>query len=450
MYVSRNGAGDDTTTNLQPGQILEVTGKTDAGPVHCDIDATALHVVGTGPLPAPVDLSVPNKLTEENERLRVKGTGQIFSIGNAGGRPSLELLTPSGVLLDLNLPQGPLTEAENFRGASIEFEGVLALELTPDRHFSGRYSVFVTGMDSIRTIKSVPIESIAKLAADGQPARIRGIVEDLRAGSARVRDSAGVVEIEYADKPDLTVGTTVEVFGYPEQRSTGLVMARAMSSVPISGDPALPVLNTIAKIRDLSAQEAARGFPIDVRGVVTYEESDSEDQLHFVQDGTAGIYADLSDMQSNVLPPAGTSIELWGFTQPGGFAPVVQAQGLRVIRPGKFPNAMLTPSQFLMTGTLDSQWIDLNGVVRSVTTNSNRTEVSLSTGDSLIQMVVIGGGSIPSNFVGASIEARGVCRTLFDGRRQLKAIGICVPGWGPDRNQGDGSGRSVPTAIRPH
>ena len=430
VYVRRHAAGDDTTTtNLQPGQILEVTGKTDVGAIHCDIDATALHVVGTGPLPAPVDLSLPNQLTKENERLRVKGIGQIFSISSVGRRPSLQLLTPSGSLLDLGLPPGSLAEAENLGGASIEFEGVLALELTPDGRFTGRFNVFATGMDSIRTIKSVPIVPIAKLVADGQPARIRAVVEELRPGSGRVRDSSGVVEIEYADQPAFSAGTTVEFFGYPEQRSTGLVMTRATASVPVSGDPALPLLTTIAKIRGLSAEEAARGFPIDVRGVVTFDEADSDDVLHFVQDGTAGIYVDLSDMGSNVLPPVGTSIELWGFTQPGGFAPVIEVQGLRVIGPGKFPNATLTASQLLMTGTLDSQWVELNGVVRSATNSSNRTDVILSTGDALIQMAVIGGRTFPSNFIGASIEASGVCRTIFDSHRQLKAIGICVPGW---------------------
>ncbi len=204
VYVRRDAAGDDTTTNLQPGQILEVTGKTDVGAFHCDIDATALHVVGTGPLPAPIDLSLPNQLTKENERLRVKGTGQIFSIGYVGTRPTLQLLTPSGSLLGLNLPPGSLAEAKNLGGASIEFEGVLSLDLTPDRRPSGRFSVFITGMDSIRTIKSVPLVPIAKLVANGQPARIRAVMEDLRPGSARVRDSSGEVEVEYADKPDFS------------------------------------------------------------------------------------------------------------------------------------------------------------------------------------------------------------------------------------------------------
>ncbi len=121
VYVRRHAAGDGTTTNLQPGQILEVTGKTDVGAIHCDIDATALHIVGTGPLPAPIDLSFTNQLTRENERLRVKGAGQIFSISSVGRRPSLQLLTPSGSLLDLDLPPGSLAEAEKLGGASIEF-----------------------------------------------------------------------------------------------------------------------------------------------------------------------------------------------------------------------------------------------------------------------------------------------------------------------------------------
>jgi signal transduction histidine kinase len=83
-----------------------------------------------------------------------------------------------------------------------------------------------------------------------------------------------------------------------------------------------------------------------------------------------------------------------------------------------------------MTGMVDSQWVELNGLVRSVTVLSNRTMVAVSTGDAIIDVTVMGDDhAVPSHFVGASIEARGVCRTLFDTRRRLQGIAICVPGW---------------------
>ena len=429
-FVNLNGVRDPAISNdFQAGQIIELTGKTHAGPVHCDIAAKELRVVGTGAPPEPLDLTVKGHLAVENERLRVKGTGQVFSIGNNGGRPRLHLLTPSGVFLDVSLPNGALAEAESLRGATINFEGVMALDLTQDRRPNG-FNVFVTGMDAIQTIKSRPIVPIAQLAANGEPARIRASVEALRPGSLMARDASGVVEVELAEQAAFAPGTTIEVFGYPTQVSNRLVMTRAQASVPVGADPALPVLDTIAKVRELSVKEAGRGYPVQVRGVVTYNEMDADQQLDFVQDGTAGIYVGLSNKRFDVFPEAGSTVELRGFTGPGGFAPIIEAEGLRIIGPGRFPNATPAPSQLLMTGMVDSQWVQLNGVVRSATATSNRTTVTLSTGDAVIQMTVMGtNNTIPSNFVGASIEARGVCRTLFDNRRQLKGIGFCVPNW---------------------
>ena len=85
---------DGGPKNFQPGQILEVTGLTKAGSVHGDVAATALTVAGTGPLPAPLDLSNTNLLKVENERLRVKGAGQVFRIGDEGGLTLMQLMTP--------------------------------------------------------------------------------------------------------------------------------------------------------------------------------------------------------------------------------------------------------------------------------------------------------------------------------------------------------------------
>jgi signal transduction histidine kinase len=152
--------------------------------------------------------------------------------------------------------------------------------------------------------------------------------------------------------------------------------------------------------------------------------------LQFVQDNTAGIYVNVAGRRLDVFPAAGSRIELLGFTGPGEFAPVIEAEAMRIIGPGKFPNAAPAPFQLLMTGAEDSQWIELNGVVRSSSTTSNLTSLTLSTGDALVQMTVFDATHpAPSNCVGASIVARGVCRTLFDDHRHLKGIGFCVPDW---------------------
>lgn len=54
----------------------------------------------------------------------------------------------------------------------------------------------------------------------------------------------------------------------------------------------LPVLRTVQDVRALSNEEAARGYPIQVRGVITF--SGNARGLHFVADSTGGIYLSIA------------------------------------------------------------------------------------------------------------------------------------------------------------
>jgi len=427
VFMSLNAPGV-AGTNLQQGQIIEVDGRTEVGAVHCDVAATVLRVVGTGPLPAPLDLADTNLLTVDNERLRVKAAGQIFNITETGGRPRLQLATQSGLVLNVDCESGSMAEAQSLRGSLIEFEGILALELTAQKKHTGRFAIFVASVASIHKTKTVPIIPISELTPNGQLARIRAVVEELRPKSLLARDSSGVVKVEYENTADFSRGSPIEIFGYPTNESGKLSIAGAKVGVPTSSDPTLSVLNKITQIRDLSGPQAARGFPVQIRGVVTF--SDAAENLQFVQDGTAGIYVSTEAKRFDVFPAAGTRVELLGFTGPGDFAPIIVAEELRVLGAGTYPSAAPAPFQLLMTGAEDSQWIELNGVVRSAVSSNNQTQVTLSTGDALIQMMVLDKTQpAPSNFVGASIAAHGVCRTLFDGHRHFQAVGFCVPGW---------------------
>jgi signal transduction histidine kinase len=278
--------------------------------------------------------------------------------------------------------------------------------------------------------ESLPIVPIAQVVAD-HPARIRANVEEMHPAYFVARDFSGVITVESTTNGIFGLGSTIEASGYATEGPAGLVLTRPTVIVPTTGNHALPVLNTVAQIRNLPAPEAERGFPVSVRGVVTYYESDSAEKLQFVQDGTAGIYIGLGSKESDGFPPAGTSIDVSGFTSPGGFAPIIEAEAVRAMGPGQWPEAPPVNSQLLMLGAEDSQWIKLNGVVRSITKGTNRTLVSLATGDGVVQVIVLDSGDhkAPANLIGASIEACGVCRTLFDDRRHLTGIGLCVPGW---------------------
>ena len=126
----------------------------------------------------------------------------------------------------------------------------------------------------------------------------------------------------------------------------------------VEGAPRL--IGRAAEVRALTPKEAARGYPVRLRGVVTYYDRAAPDL--FVQDGTAGIYVTCDQ------PPAverGQLVEVTGITGPGDFAPVVLHPQVRVLGPGELPKPPEVTFDTLVTGRLDSQWIEGEGVVKS-------------------------------------------------------------------------------------
>jgi signal transduction histidine kinase len=212
-------------------------------------------------------------------------------------------------------------------------------------------------------------------------------------------------------------------FALAAEPSTGRIFT------PVAANNNLPVLTKVVQVRELSPQEASRGYPVRVVGVLTYCDPPSYKQ--FVQDDSEGIYVDFNGNQtSDVLHP-GQEVEIVGFSGPGDYAPVIHAKQTRVLGVGKFPTAKPTTIQILMTGAEDSQWVVLRGVIRDQAVATNETVLVLATGEATMQLKLpsAAGMPAPTNLVDAAVEVRGVCSTLFNERRRLRGVELQVPGW---------------------
>ena len=141
-----------------------------------------------------------------------------------------------------------------------------------------------------------------------------------------------------------------------------LLAFRAVLASAQSTTSSLPLLTHADQVRHLSADEAALGYPVRIRGVIT---DDVPSPDFFVQDSTAGIYVEGST--SPIFGHHwGNLVELEGVTGPGKFAPVIREQKLRVLGPGQLPQARVYPFIELAAGQQDSQWAQVRGIVRSV------------------------------------------------------------------------------------
>ena len=181
-----------------------------------------------------------------------------------------------------------------------------------------------------------------------------------------------------------------------------------------NSDRPLPVLTHGDEIRHLTTEQAALGYPVRIRGVVT---DDVPAPDFFVQDSKAGVYVEGSKTAS-FTHHFGDLIEVEGVTGPGKFAPVIIEQRSRVLGKAHLPTTRLYTFDELSDGQLDSQWVKIRGIVRSVSIDrSSWSETALA------MRIASGGGQISvrvpisaeqnfSSWIDSEVLLEGVCGSL--------------------------------------
>ena len=187
-------------------------------------------------------------------------------------------------------------------------------------------------------------------------------------------------------------------------------------------------LHTVAAVRALSVQETALNIPVKLRGVVTF----FDEQLfsHFIQDDTAGIYV----RYPTNIPPAqldpGQLVEVTGVCSPGEYAPIVLIDHLVVLGNAPLPPAKVVTYEQMASGVEDSQFVEINGIVRSVRMleNTEYNQIEIATGGGRLTVYA---KNLPvkdgEELLDSTVQVRGVCSTKFNRNRQLFAIRLMVP-----------------------
>ena len=191
----------------------------------------------------------------------------------------------------------------------------------------------------------------------------------------------------------------------------------------------LPTLVRAGQVRNLTPEKAALGYPVRVRGVVT---DDVPEPDFFVQDASAGIYVE--GLKAGApRPRLGDLVEVDGTTGPGKFAPVIVERRVMVLGKASLPTSRIYSFSEISDGRLDSQWIRLRGIVRSV--SIDRASWAETT---LAMRVASGGGELNvrvpiqqekdfSSWIDREVLLEGVCGSLFNIHRQLTAVLLYVP-----------------------
>jgi signal transduction histidine kinase len=449
-FVDHVGSVEDRDFKLAQGQYVELEGVTTRGLAHCNLADDHVRVLGEAPMPPALELTGPEAFNDSVEGRWVRFTGWVLNQGRLGNRATLDVIVSPERCVTLVLRGMDGALADSLRWSLVEVTGVLALKVDNNGQKTGDYLLLNRNLDAIRTLNQPPVlspeEFIQKLGSlpSRQPVRVSGMLgKRLSDGSFVIRSGTNEVCVECQGPPGIAIGKLVEAFGFPaRQRSgPGLTNAwlRSISPKTVSrpSTPAAPRLDLrelqqVNRVRSLSTERASLGYPVRVTGLLTY--FDPAHFAQFLQDDSGGIYLDVTELtNSSGQLMAGQRIEVIGVSGPGEYAPIIHAQSIHVLeQQGQFPPPHPATVQVLMTGVEDSQWVSLRGVIHRQFVETNQTTtLVLATGDALIQIHVpdTNRQPAPMDFVDAAVEVHGVCRTVFNERRQLESIELDVPGW---------------------
>lgn len=255
-------------------------------------------------------------------------------------------------------------------------------------------------------------------------AHLRGTVTQLRAdGEFVLDDGAGKLLVKALDSDGLTNGLVVEVLGGIARTATGLEVGPAFWRRLEFATAALPELTTAAQVQQLSAQEAARQYPVLVRGVVSCQ---VEWSGAVIQDSTRGVFFHYEPSYRDGLE-TGDFVEIRGTTAVGDFAPIINAQSIRVLGPGQMPEPVRPNWNQLMSGSLDSQYAEVRGIITDVEGN----RVTLLTDGGKIKVVLHNTGEAAlKRLLNTLVRIRGGLFALWDAQTRQVRVGE-IKFWNP-------------------
>ena len=185
----------------------------------------------------------------------------------------------------------------------------------------------------------------------------------------------------------------------------------------------LPVLRTIREVRELPSETARLRYPVHLRAVVTYANRTQGDL--FVQDSTAGIFVNAG--QTTVDFHSGQYVEIDGVSSPGDFASEIANPKIQILGEAPRPVPRKVSGDEFVTGAQDSQFVELEGIVKSAAENQGGLLLHLASGTASIPTFVLDYKPIPKDLVGAKVRLQGVSGGVYNTRLQFLGATLLVP-----------------------
>jgi signal transduction histidine kinase len=258
------------------------------------------------------------------------------------------------------------------------------------------------------------------LLAENAIAHLRGEIVPSRQGTSFVlQDATGEILLDDNVSDDL-LNKSIAVLGRIGFDGTNRVLrCDVFRRTGESGDDpaALPLLTSNEQIIQLSLEEAAKQYPVKVRGVIT---SLLDYEGAILHDGSRGIYITCWGLGKPSFLRIGDFCEVQGVTTAFDFNPFIQVSKVRKLGKGLFPEPVQPSWDQLINGSMQCNYVELEGVVESIEDHT----VVFWTHDGQIKVRLNPSGpSVPQNSIGATVRMRGSLIADWDGESRRVVVG---------------------------
>ena len=351
------------------------------------------------------------------------------------------ILTVNGTAVYCWVMMDPTMSTPQLADTKVRVMGVFNPKLGPD----GLPSQFEVMIPSIKQVEQLgrleddpgfnvpvsPINTLARFTSEQQVRVIGTVVGRDPEHSVRIRDGTGQIDIMTGQMRPLAIDDIVEAVGYPAANGTSWRLERAVfrSRTKAEASAALVerpqgTIGLAAEVMRLSPEEAERGHPVWLTGVVTWSHATSP--FFFIHDSSGGICIMRGKSDSAVRSP-GRNVEVHGVTAMGAFAPVVVASKFERVSEAVLPVARPVSIEHALTGVEENQWVEMRGYLRRTYRENgwNHLELSTATSDFIAVLPLT---EDVSGMVDSVIRLHGVCTAVADAQRKLTGVKLLVPG----------------------
>ncbi|MBN2703456.1 MAG: response regulator [Pontiellaceae bacterium] len=321
----------------------------------------------------------------------------------------------------------PEEALQQFVGQLVEFDGFFSITMGENNSVND-ITVLVSDQNQLHLVGplaseehfSLPISQDDELytQAIGNWVRVEGVVRNTEPGARIVLWNETDQIVIYTGQTVMPeVGSRITAVGRLKSvgleivLQDGLWMESGAENAPDLEERPNLKLRQAAQVLELGLNEAARGYPVKLRGVVTWADPGAD--FFYLQDASRGVCVDLNGAELVDFPVVGHSMHVTGTTEKGTFAPVVLCEEALVSGMYKMPAPRPVSLAQSRDGMEEATLVEIKGFVRSVEREGRWTVLQLSTptGRFSARLADEEFATIAGKMVGAVVRLRGICIT---------------------------------------